>query len=230
MLLLSGFLGNAYALNLAPGLSVSGGNLCYGAFMMTSVLFFLLERDVFILRRVIRLVVVVDLFNIAFSFLASTALSDPAATNPHATPAALFQQSIPLIVLGGVLIVSELFGLLFWFERVKRWRLSAPLAGAAYLAGFVAMLCLDGIVFPLVAFGVSPEIVAAVFGGLGGKVLTAAAFSLPLVAFMTFWRRQFVDYLEADVFTWRVLLATSRDLIRELTENDRARGGGLVRP
>ncbi|WP_176518593.1 putative bifunctional diguanylate cyclase/phosphodiesterase [Rhodobacter maris] len=222
ILLIGGFLGNAYSLQLAEGLSVSGGNLCYGAFMMTSVLFVLIERDIFILRRVIRLVVMVDLFNIAFSLLATTALSDPGVSNLHGTPAALFEQSVPLIILGGVLIVSELFALFFWFEQVKRLRVAAPLVGLAYLLGFVAILCLDGIMFPLIAFGVSPEIVAIVWGGLDGKVLTATAYSVPLLLFMVFWRRRFVDYLETDVFTWRVFVATSSELIRELTENDRA--------
>ncbi|SOC21490.1 diguanylate cyclase (GGDEF)-like protein [Rhodobacter sp. JA431] len=222
ILLIGGFLGNAYALQLSEGVSVSGGNLCYGAFMMTSVLFVLIERDIFLLRRVIRLVVIVDLFNIAFSLLATTALSDAQVSNPHGTPAALFAQSVPLIVLGGVLIVAELFALFFWFEQIKRARLGAQLVGLAYLAGFVAVLCLDGIMFPLIAFGVSPEIVAIVWGGLDGKVLTATAYAVPLLLFMVLWRKRFTQYLETDVFTWRVFVATSSELIRELSDNDRA--------
>ncbi|MBT9383003.1 EAL domain-containing protein [Pseudooceanicola sp. CBS1P-1] len=222
ILLIGGFLGNAYALNLGEGLTVSGGNLCYGAFMMTSVLFVLLERDILVLRHVIRLVVVVDLFNILFSVLVTTTLNAPGVSNPHGTPAALFRQSVPLIVLGGLLIVAELFVLFFWFERVKRWRVPAPFVELAYLLGFVAVLCADGIAFPLIAFGMSPEIVAVVIGGLGGKVLTAAAYAGALLIFMTLWRRRFVQYLEADVFTWRVFLSTSSDLIRTLSENERA--------
>ena len=222
ILLIGGFLGNAYSLHLAEGLSVSGGNLCYGAFMMTSVLFVLIERDIFILRRVVRLVVVVDLFNIAFSLLASTSLSHVGISNPHGTPAALFQQSVPLILLGGTLIIIELFALFFWFEQVKRWRMRAPFVPIAYLAGFIVALCIDGIVFPLIAFGVSPEIVAIVVNGFAGKVLTALAFSAPLLFFMTFWRYRFATYLKTDVFTWRLFFTTSSDLIRELTANERA--------
>ncbi len=222
ILLIGGILGNAYALNLADGLTVSGGNLCYGAFMMTSVLFALVERDIFVLRRVIRLVIVVDLFNISLSLLATAALTDAAVTNPHGTPSALFRQSVPLIFLGGVLIVTELFVLFYWFEQVKKRRLSTAVTGAAYLAGFVAVLCADGLLFPFIAFGVSPPIVDIVFGGLSGKALTALAYSAPLLLFMTLWHRRFARYLEADVFTWRTFLATSSDLIRELSENERA--------
>ncbi|MCJ2182868.1 EAL domain-containing protein [Novosphingobium sp. 1949] len=222
VLLVGGFLGNAYSLVLAPGLAVSGGSLCYGAFMITAVLFVLIERDIFILRHVIRLVVIVDGFNIAFSLLASAALSHPAAINPHATPAALFGQSIPSIVLGGVLIVAELLTLLFWFETVKRWGLRTPLVELAYLLGFVTVLCLDGVLFPFLALGVSHAVVVAVGIGLGGKALTALAFSVPLALFMIFSHKRFASFLDTDVFTWRVFLATSSDLIRELSANDRA--------
>ncbi|MEM1264561.1 MAG: ATP-binding protein [Pseudomonadota bacterium] len=222
VLVIGGFLGNAYSLSLADGVTVSGGNISYGAFMMTSILFVLLERDVFVLRQVVRLVVIVNLFNISFSIAASVALSDPAVLNPHGTPPELFQQSTPLIVLGGVLIISELLLLLYWFERVKRFGVATWLNGLAYLVGFVVVLCLDGILFPLIAFGTSPEVIAIVYGSLDGKALTAAAFSLPLLFFMTVWNRRFVNYLEEDVFTWQVIFRSSGNLVRELTEKERA--------
>ena len=222
VLFLGGFLGNAYSLTVANGITVSGGNLCYGAFMMTSVLFVLLERDAFILRHVIRLVVLVDLFNILFSMLASATLSDPTVSNPYDTPAGLFRQSVPLIVLGGILIIVELAVLLVFFEQHKRLPLWTPVQGLAYLGGFVAILCLDGIAFPLIAFGATSEVIAVVFGGLDGKLLTAAAYCVPLLLFMLFWPDRFRTYLVEEVFTWRVLTKGSATLVRELGEKERA--------
>ena len=69
VLLAGGFLGNAYSLPIADSVTVSGGNLAYGAFMLTAVLFVLAERDVFILRRLILLVVAVDAYNKQLSLL-----------------------------------------------------------------------------------------------------------------------------------------------------------------
>lgn len=221
ILLIGGFLGNAYSFPLTEGIVISGGNVCYGAFMMTAVLFVLTERDIFILRRLVRLVVLVDVFNILFSILATRSLSDSGIINPHQTPAALFQQSTPLIVLGGILIILELLFLLYVFEYLKRFRLNTVVTGAVYVVVFVLVLCFDGIAFPFIAFGFSPEIVAIVFGGLSGKVIAAACFSVPLVIYMILSPKRFSEYLETDVFSWRLLVTPSSSLLRELAENER---------
>ena len=114
VLVVGGFLGNLYSLPVADGIVVSGGNLAYGAFMMTAVLFVLAERDTFILRRIVLLVVAVNAFNILLTFLIADTLSSPDTLNPHDTPNALFVNSIPIIILGGVLII-----LVRWFSRFE---------------------------------------------------------------------------------------------------------------
>ncbi|RAL96027.1 hypothetical protein [Agrobacterium sp. MS2] len=113
ILLIGGFMGNVYSLPITDGVVVSGGNLCYGAFMMTSVMFVWVERDAFILRHLVRLVVLVDIFKIIFSVLTHSILETEGVINPHAVPSGFFEISTALIALGGVLIISELLLLLF---------------------------------------------------------------------------------------------------------------------
>lgn len=221
ILLIGGFLGNAYSLPISDEIMVSGGNIVYGAFMMTSILFVLVERDIFILWRLIQLVLIVDLFNVLLSTLITLTYDAPETLNPHATPSALFGMSIPLIVLGGVLIILELGVMLYIFEQMKRFRLSPLAIRAAYLVTFVAILCLDGIAFPLIAFGVSPEIAAIVFGGLTGKFLTAASYGLTIVVFTALFPKQFSEYLGDKVFNWKTLLSTSSQIIRELEQSQK---------
>jgi hypothetical protein len=132
ILIIGGFLGNAYSLPISSEIVVSGGNLAYGAFMMTAILFVLAERDSFILRRLVQLVVVVDIFNILLSVLITRSFAQPETLNPHGTPSALFETSTPLIILGGVLIIIELGIMLYIFERIKRFTLSPVLARVAY--------------------------------------------------------------------------------------------------
>lgn len=220
ILLIGGFMGNVYSLTIAKGIVVSGGNLCYGAFMMTSVMFVWVEKDSFILRHLVRLVILVDIFNIVFSFLTQSTLKTSGVINPHGVPAALFEVSTFLIALGGVLIISELLILLFIFELTKKRKPALPVTAAIYILSFMLVLVLDGIVFPFIAFGISSEIAAIVFGGLAGKILIAIAFGMPLALFVL-WRRQaFVDYLEADTVRWRLLASSSADLIKEMARKD----------
>lgn len=216
VLLIGGFFGNVYSLPISPDINVSGGNLCYGAFMMSVVMFVLVERDVLILRHIVKLVVLVDLFNVVFSALVAETLQHQAVINPHNISAELFNVSTAFIILGGVLILLELFTLLFAFEKLKKLNLGFMITGSLYVALFIVVLCFDGIAFPLIAFGFSPEIVAIVFGGLDGKVLTASAYAVPLLLFVLLKRHTFVSYLQADNFRWGLLFTTSRQLLEDM--------------
>ncbi|MND54551.1 Oxygen sensor protein DosP [compost metagenome] len=229
VLLIGGFMGNVYALPVIDGAVISGGNLCYGAFMMASVMFVWVERDAFILRRLVRLVILVDIFKVVFSFLTQTVLETSGVINPHGVPSKLFEISTPLIVLGGVLIITELLILLFIFELTKKMRASLSITAAIYILSFTLVLILDGIVFPFVAFGINANIASVVIGGLAGKALMAAAFSLPLALFVIWRRRAFVEYLQSDTVRWRLLASTSADLIKEMDRKDQdARRGDIV--
>ena len=220
VLLVGGFLGNAYSLPIADSVTVSGGNLAYGAFMLTAVLFVLAERDVFILRRLILLVVAVDAFNILLSLLITQTIGTSGTINPHGTPAALFENAIPLIVLGGTLIILELGLMLFLFEWIKRLNPPQMVVRVAYMVIFVAVLCFDGIAFPLIAFGTSAEIIGVVAGGFNGKLLTAAAYSFAVLAFMILMPRRFAAYLDARVLNWRTVQSSSSEIIRDLEQKD----------
>ncbi|WP_370673700.1 putative bifunctional diguanylate cyclase/phosphodiesterase [Pleomorphomonas sp. PLEO] len=229
VLLIGGFMGNIYSLPVADGIVVSGGNLCYGAFMMTSVMFVWIERNAFILRHLVRLVFVVDVFNIIVSFLTESILQANGVINPHGVPTALFEVSTSLIALGGVLIVAELLLLLYIFEFTKKKKTTLPITAAIYILSFVLVLVLDGIAFPFIAFGINAQIAAIVFGGLAGKVLIAVAFGVPLALFVLWKRRAFVEYLEADTVRWRLLIASSSALIKEMARKDQdVRRGDVV--
>lgn len=229
ILLIGGFMGNVYSLPIADGVVVSGGNLCYGAFMMASVMFVWVERDAFILRHLVRLVVLVDIFNIVFSLLTHSILETDGVINPHAVPSGLFEISTPMIALGGVLIISELLLLLFIFEAVKKKQSSLFVTAAIYILSFVLVLVLDGIAFPFIAFGINAQIVAIVIGGLAGKILIAFAYGMPLALFVLWKRQAFIHYLETDTVRWRLLASSSADLIKEMTIKDQdVRRGDIV--
>lgn len=218
-LLIGGFFGNVYSLPITETINVSGGNLCYGAFMMTSILCVLVERDVFILRHLIRLVIIVDLFNVLFAGLVEYTLEQD-VVNPHSIPADFFHLSTPFIILGGVLIITELALLFFLFEKLKNWKLPMFVSALVYLLGFICVLVADGIAFPLIAFGVSEPVVEIVIGGLSGKVLMASAFSVPLALYILVKWRDFTQYLQSEPLDWKLMFRSSRDLMKEIEDKE----------
>jgi len=229
VLLVGGFMGNVYSLEMGGGVVISAGNICYGAFMMASVMFVWVERDAFILRHLVRLVILVDLFKVVFSYLTYSILETGDVINPHGIPPAFFEVSTPFIALGGVLIIAELLLLLAIFEATKKRIRSVIGTAVIYILSFITVLVLDGVAFSFIAFGIDARIIAIVFGGLAGKVVMATAFSVPLALFMLWQRQAFVDYLQSDTLRWGLLTMRSADLIREMARNERdARRGDIV--
>ncbi len=220
VLLIGGFFGNVYSLPLGHGIHVSGGDLCYGAFMMTSVLFLFVEKDLFIFRHIIRLVIFVDFFNVIFSSLVSRTLETTGIINPYQTASGLFEISTFFIILGGVLIILELLMLLFIFDKLKQFNFHPLPSALGYIIVFISVLCLDGIVFSLMAFGGSDKNVATIWTGLVGRLITACAFSVPLLLFAVVKRHSFISYLQTDMFRWHLLLKTSSQLIAEMSHNE----------
>lgn len=220
ILVIGGFLGNLYSLPITDEIVVSGGNLAYGAFMITSILFVLVERDIFVLRRIVLLVVAVNVFNILLTYLMADTLSLPETLNPHETSSALFATSIPFIILGGILIVLELGIMLYVFELIKRATQSPIIGLMGYLIVFILILCLDGIAFPLIAFGTSAEVIAIVVGSLSGKLLTAASFSMAILVFTVLFPKSYSEYLKQRVFNWSTLISSSGEILKSLAQKD----------
>ena len=228
-LLIGGFMGSVYSVKVIEGLIVSGGSLCYGAFMMTAVMFVWVERNAFILRHLVRLVILVNIFKITLSFLTRSILEQEDVINAHSVPSGMFSSSIYAIIVGGTLIIVELFLLFLFFEFIKTKVKHRFATVGFYILAFVFVLVLDGVVFLFLAFGFGTEIVPIVFGGIPGKVFMAVAFSIPLGLFMLWQRQAFADYLQSNTFHWRLLTSSSADLIKEMAAKDRdAQRGDIV--
>ena len=224
-----GFVGSVFSIPVVDGVNISAGNMAYGAFMMTSILFVIVERDLFIIRSIVWLVIGVNLFKVLLFLVISLALEQPGIINPNNTAPALFKVSVPFTILGGALIIGELLLLLFSFEQLKKLTSNAFRLAIAYIFVFVAVLCLDGVLFPAIAFAFNPALVDIVIGGVQGKLLMALAYSLPMLLFLFVFRNQLVRYIEHPPFSWRLLLTSSERLMQDLrVKDERLRQSAVV--
>src|SRR5688572_29280904 len=119
VLVVGGFLGALYSFPLTDTINISGGSLAYGALMMNTVLLVILERDLNVVRNVIRIVIMVNVFKFLLFSMISWTLSSDVVLNPFNTSPAVFDVSIWIVILGGALIISELLLLVFLFEKLK---------------------------------------------------------------------------------------------------------------
>ena len=62
VLTVGGYLSQVYAVPLWGDVQLGGGNIAYGAFMMTAVLLVIVGRDLQVVRNIVKLVIAVNLF------------------------------------------------------------------------------------------------------------------------------------------------------------------------
>jgi PAS domain S-box-containing protein len=222
-----GFLGSVYSLPITDTIRISGGNLNYGAFMMTIILLVMIERDLDIVRHVIRMVILVNIFKLLIYTSLDWALANTEVLNPFQTSASVFAISIPFVILGGSLIITELLIFLFVFSRAKRWIKNITLLAFLYVVFYQFILILDGILFPLLAFTTNPTLVNMIYGGVSGKIIMSMIYSVPLLLFIFLHRSRFAAYIEKPV-DFTDLLKSSRQALQFELQASENRYGILV--
>lgn len=194
-----GLLGQVWAVQLTDNISISGGNIAYAAFMMTSILFVVLEQDIAIARNIIKLVIVVNIFKyFLFNSIASF-LSNPQFTNPLSVSPKVFSSSVAIMLVGGFLIIFELVLFLFIFEKIKRASKQSFITILFFTGFFISLLCLDGILFPLINFRLFPDLSRMIIGGIKNKIALAVSFAPFLFIVLVVFKKRFENYLNADI-------------------------------
>lgn len=220
VLLMGGFLGAVYSLELFNSIKLSGGTIAYGGFMMACVILAFIERDAFILQNIMRLVFTVGLFKVLLFALVVKSLRAEQVINALDVPAALFELSIPLIILGAVLIILELYLLIFLFDKFKSRIAGHANLSLAYSLSFVFVIVADGILFPLLAFGVHSDTFELIIGNFSGKVLIACSYGLFLFAFLLFSRHRMEKVVKEPLLDWNLLLSSGKEIVEQMDRHE----------
>ena len=101
VLTVGGFLGSVHTYPLGGGVQLSAGSVSYGALMMTTLVLVIVEHDVQVVRNVVRLVVVVNVFKAVLFQITATALRSEGFRNPFDTSPSVFSVSLRVVLVGG---------------------------------------------------------------------------------------------------------------------------------
>lgn len=222
VLTVGGFLGSVHGYPLHGDVVISAGSVSYGALMMSTLMLVFVGRDLQVVRNVVRIVIVVNVFKVALFQITTTALRDDRYPNPFETSPSVFSVSLRVVFIGGALIVGELVLLLYAFEWLKTRVENQRLLAGLYVACFVAVLCLDGVLFS-VAVLPWDQMAEAVQAGVRAKFVLALAFSVPLVAFLLGSRSNLAQYAATPLRLSELVVAPRGVLLRELEQERTAR-------
>ncbi|MFT5705641.1 MAG: presenilin-like A22 family membrane protease [Shewanella sp.] len=93
--------------------------------------------------------------------------------NPFNVDAQLFDTSLGVLILGGLLIATEFLILMFIFIKTKQAIKSPKYLMVLYSVAFVFVICLDGILFPVIVIGISLELVPIMISNLASGPLNS---------------------------------------------------------
>lgn len=220
VLTLGGFLGAVYVLPIFGGVSLLAGQVAYGGFMFATLLTVIVGRDLQVVRNIVVLTVSVNVFVSLMFWVSRLALSNRQVRNPFDTSPVVFEHSLQVVLVGGTLIICELLALLMILELAKA-RLRTRLMPVVYVLSFVGVLTLDGVLFPTLAIFPAEGLGALVVSGVKAKLTLAAAFSVPLLAFVTLYRPALRRF-EATPIKLTHLLSLSRDPLLDRLEDQGA--------
>ena len=216
LLFLGGFLGGLYALPIGGSVVLSGGSVVYGAFMFTVIVLIVSARDIQVIRDVVLVVVVVNLFKLVFFFLAARSLDATGTVNRFDTAPDLFDTSVRVVLVGGTLIIAELILMVSVFERIKSLRKLASAGSVAYIFTFVAVVTLDGVLFPIINSPTADDLATQVLDGLQSKLVLALCFAVPLALFLILFRDRVALYEAESLDLAGLFRAPDPALVREI--------------
>nr|WP_169727487.1 ATP-binding protein [Granulosicoccus antarcticus] len=222
LLVLANYFGAIYSFPITQNIAISGGTLLYCAFMMTTVLFVIIEKEVGIIRGIIRTVISVNMFVFVLSMTVSAVLRNPGILNPFDTSASVFNASLIVTSVGGVLTIAELVSLIFLFEKIKSRIRNITLVSILYIAAFILILCLDGLIFPLILIPFSSHWVSDVAGGVAGNFIMAAGYGTLMLLFLAIYRKQLVEYIGQPMMLRELITAPRGKLIAEIERRNKS--------
>jgi diguanylate cyclase (GGDEF)-like protein len=121
-----------------------------------------------------------------------------------------------VLLIGGGLIFVELLFILFLFIQVRKFVFNISFLSIIYTFAFILILCLDGLLFPLFAFGFDENLSSIIIGSVTGKLILALSYSLPMLVFYCVFKRHLVRFLKSPIQFQNLLPAPRKKLLEEL--------------
>ena len=216
---LGGLLGAVYVFDFGD-FRLTAGQVAFGGFVFSTLVMVILGRDLQVVRNIIALTISINVLVYVTFQISGTALGAEGVLNPSATSRVVFDESLRVVVLGGLLIVLELLVLLAILELAKR-RLPSSAMPIVYVAAFVAILALDGVLFPTLALTPTDDYLGLIRNGVLAKLVLAGAYSVPLLIFVIFFR-PVIERFEAQPLNLRGLVTVTRSELEERLERQQS--------
>jgi len=216
VLVLGSVLGSIFSFKLSENIVISGGTIAFGAFMMSITMLIIIERNVSVINNVLKLVLLVNTLTYLSFKLYSLLLDSDVVINHLNISIDIFQTSFSMLLIGGGLILLELLILLFLFIQIRKVIFNISFLAIIYTAAFIVILCIDGLLFPLIAIGFEEDISNIILYNVTGKLILALSYSFPMLIFYWVFKRHLVRFIKSPIELKNLMTAPRKKLLEEL--------------
>lgn len=205
-----------YSFLLFDTIKITGGSIAYGAFMMNTVILIILERKTTTFFNLFRLVFYVDIvIFIIFSFL-KFAIKNNLVINTLNISYKLFDISIWILIIGGTLILLEIFILLAMFLYLRNKVSDVYSLSIIYTFTFILIICFDGILFSIFEIVFSENFFMSVYENTLSKFVLAISYGIPMFLFFLLFKNIIVKFSQTPLFIENMINFRKEILINKI--------------
>jgi signal transduction histidine kinase len=206
-----------YAIEIFPNFIITGGNIAYSSLILLSFTIVILIRDPKIVRNIILIEIILNVFLFFLYFLLYLVLSDSEQViNIYNVFPEIFRTTISVNIISLILFIVEIILMFFILEKTKDHLKPKILLFSSFILIFIGILCLDGFLFPLFLNFAQPNLGSEISGGINSKLLLGLLYSPFLVTFLLIFREDIKKYLKEPFNVRYVIVPPKNRLIKKI--------------
>ncbi len=210
-----------YSLNIWGDLFIGGGSIVYAAVLWLIMFFYLMERDLSTIKMlIIGIVAIQFVFLFLYPYFAFL-LNSTVINNPTGASGRIFEIGFGVFWVGNILALAEAILMIYSLEVAKTHFHRVPLVFAAFLI-YIAVLLLDGVLFPLFAFPVTQAItIIQGLSSLEGKLVLGISYGAVFITTVVLGQDRFKETRDMPRLVDMITLPKSEviEALRRAQEN-----------
>lgn len=207
-----------YAIQISENLIITGGNIAYCSLILLTFMIAILNNDPAVVRNLILIEILLNFFLFFLYYLLYTILlnSDVSIINLYNIFPEIFRTTILVNIVSLILFIIEMIVLFSLLEVLKKHFNSTTLLFLFFIVVFIGILCLDGVLFPIIINFSEPGLGTEISGGVLGKFILSLGYSPFLIMFLIIYREHLHDYLKDEFRVRYTLVPPKKKLIKDL--------------
>ncbi|KKK41616.1 MAG: Signal transduction histidine kinase [Candidatus Lokiarchaeum sp. GC14_75] len=203
-----------YSIKISENLIITGGNIAYSSIILITFFIGIASQDPTVIRNLISIQVIFNFILFFLYQLLVVVLNDPTTINIFGVSSGLFNTTITINIVSSFVFIVEVIIMFYSLEKIKEHIKPLFIIISLYVLVYIAILILDGFLFPFTVSLFLPEFGQFIAGDVQGKLILGIFFAPFLLVFMILHKKSLALFIEKS-FSIRLLIFPKRKKLIE---------------